>query len=102
MDDLLNIGGVLTDQHILNVLYSADQRLVLVLQCGFANAVDTLIGIDLNESPVCAEAVYYKGFNVCDLHNISPYHNFCCLNSKPFCLECLSLFSLFLLKSSYL
>ena len=37
-----------------------------------ANAVNPIIGINLNECPVCAEAVNRKTFNVSNLHLPSP------------------------------
>ena len=67
---LFDLGGILAHQVILQMLNGAHQRLFLILQGAFTYTGDSLVGIDLHEHPVGAEAIHYKAFHICDLHDM--------------------------------
>ena len=58
----------------LDMFNGTGQCLFFVFECCLAHAVDALVGVDLDEDPVGAEAVDRKAFYVCNLHFCSPFN----------------------------
>jgi hypothetical protein len=50
------------------MLNRANERLFLIFKRSFANALNPLVRINLNENPVRSEAINDKGFNIRNLH----------------------------------
>ena len=68
MEVAFNVERIFADKVFLDMLNRAEQSGFLIFECCFTDAVEALVGIDLDKDPVGAETIHNKGFYVCHFH----------------------------------